>query len=262
MIVEELPPAGRLGNINYLLACRESGEAVVIDPLSAPPLLALATARGYRVTHILVTHEHADHTAGIKELKAATGAECLAHHGAFGKIPEVDRGLHDGDLLPVGTCGRLQALETSGHTRIHLSFFCLPPSPPRLFCGDTLFGAGVGHCRLGGDPALLYATVERLRSELPPATRIYPGHDYLAENLRFACALDPGNEEAAALLAELADGGPPRHTTLAIEAAVSPFFRVRHPAIIAGLRRAFPDLPEEPDPETLFAYLRRLRDQW
>jgi hydroxyacylglutathione hydrolase len=261
-IVETFPVGG---NLNYLLACPRTGEAVAIDPVDPRPFLALAAARGYRIARILVTHEHSDHVAGIAALQAATGARCLAHPAARGEIPSEipgqDDGLVEGDRVAIGESGTLRVLEVPGHTLRHLAFFLEPPAAPALFCGDTLFGAGVGNCRHGGDAGRLFATVERLRATLPPATRIHPGHDYLANNLRFALDREPDNAPAAALLAGLPEGEV-RLTTLAEEAAYNPFFRLTAPGVLQGLRRAFPGLPEAPDRRTVFLHLRELRDRW
>jgi hydroxyacylglutathione hydrolase len=172
-----------------------------------------------------------------------------------------------GETLRIGNTVELECLDTPGHTRSHLCLLARGRSaraPAELLCGDTLFNAGAGNCHNGGDPLLLYATfVDRL-GPLPDATRIHPGHDYLARNLAFTLDREPGNGEAAALLAAVQgrDGGAAPITTLGEERRINTFFRLRNPAVIAGLRTAFPDLPAEPSPQTVFLKLRELRNRW
>ena len=68
---------------------------------------------------------------------------------------------------------------------------------PALFSGDTLFNAGVGNCRGGGDPERLYETCASNSRACRNSTRIFPGHDYLLNNLRFTRHVEPGNQAAA-----------------------------------------------------------------
>jgi hydroxyacylglutathione hydrolase len=130
---------------------------------------------------------------------------------------------------------------------------------PWLLCGDTLFGAGVGNCGYGGHAPTLFETVERLRAELDPRTRLHPGHDYLARNLAFTLRHEPGNEEAAALL-EHARAGLCT-TTMADEAEINLFFRLDSPALRASLEAAGTLAPDEGRQEVFLA-LRRARDAW
>src|SRR3546814_18235750 len=74
---------------------------------------------------------------------------------------------------------------------------------PCLFSGDTLFNAGAGNCHNGGHPQQLYRTFAEQLAKLPETTRIYPGHDYIANNLRFTLDREPDTAAAAALLAEV-----------------------------------------------------------
>src|ERR1043165_8201419 len=145
-------------------------------------VLKAAKAHGYSITQILNTHEHHDHTAGNAEVVKATGAKVLAHAGAARTIGGVDRGLARGDVIKVGRTVELEALDTPGHTRSHVCLLAHGDAPA-LFCGDTLFNAGAGNCRNGGDPGLLYETFVNQLARLPDATRVYSGHAYMARHL-------------------------------------------------------------------------------
>lgn len=263
MIVEQIWTGNAYRNFNYLIACSETGEALAIDPLDSAKCLATAKTRGWRITQILNTHEHHDHTGGNTAMVAATGAKLLAHAKAKQSIPGLDRGLLAGDVIRVGKTVELEALDTPGHTMSHVCLLSHTDTPA-LFCGDTLFNAGAGNCHHGGHPAELYATFANQLATLPERTLIYPGHDYIGNNLRFTLAREPDNARAAALLAEVQDQdlSAPLVTTLALEKEINTFFRLHSSSVIAKLREAFPDLPGAPNAKTVFLKLRELRNSW
>jgi hydroxyacylglutathione hydrolase len=263
MLVERIWAANSLRNFQYLIACSQSGEALIVDPLDANQCLAVARERGFTITQILNTHEHDDHTAGNAAVVAATGARVLAHAGAAARIGGVDRGLSRGDVVKVGKTVELEALDTPGHTRSHVCLLAHGDAPA-LFCGDTLFNAGAGNCHNGGDPGLLYETFVNQLARLPDATRVYPGHEYMARNLAFTLDREPGNADAEKLLAAARALEPTaaRITTLGEEKRVNAFLRLQNPQIVARLREKFPDIGEKPDARTVFVKLRELRNSW
>ena len=263
MIVEQIWTGNDYRNFNYLIACPQTGEAMAVDPLDHARCLAVAAQRGWRITQVLNTHEHHDHTGGNAAVIAATGARLLAHANARDSIAGIDRGLSAGDIITVGKTVELEALDTPGHTMSHVCLLSHTDTPA-LFCGDTLFNAGAGNCHGGGHPVELYNTFSRQLLQLPDHTRIYPGHDYIFNNLRFTLAREPDNASAAALLEKVKNQDPnaPLVSTLALEKEVNTFFRLRNPTVIAKLREAFPDLPDAPDPQTVFVKLRELRNTW
>jgi hydroxyacylglutathione hydrolase len=263
MIVEQIWTANAGRNFNYLIACGETGEALAVDPLDHEKCLAAAKTKGWTITQILNTHEHRDHTGGNHEVIAATGAKVLAHAKAKDKIPEMSRGLAAGDVIKIGKTVELECLDTPGHTMSHI---CLRAhaDTPALFCGDTLFNAGAGNCHNGGHPEELYNTFARQLASLPEDTLIYPGHDYIARNLGFTLDREPENARAKTLLpvVEQQDTTRPLVTTLQLEREINTFFRLTNPSVIRRLREAFPDLPDAPDPKTVFLRLRELRNRW
>jgi hydroxyacylglutathione hydrolase len=263
MIVEQIWTANAGRNFNYLIACGDTGEALAVDPLDHQKCLAAAKAKGWTITQILNTHEHRDHTGGNQAMIAATGAMVLAHAKAKDKIPEMSRGLAAGDVVKVGKTVELECLDTPGHTMSHI---CLRAhaDPPALFCGDTLFNAGAGNCHNGGHPNELYNTFAAQLANLPEDTLIYPGHDYIARNLSFTLDREPDNVRANALLpvVEQQDTAKPLVTTLQMEREINTFFRLTSLSVIRRLREAFPDLPDAPDPKTVFLKLRELRNKW
>jgi hydroxyacylglutathione hydrolase len=263
MIVRQVWTGNAYRNFNYLIACAETGEALAIDPLDHEKCFTAAKREGWDITQILNTHEHRDHTGGNAPLAQKTGAKVLAHKNAKDKIPEMARGLGAGDVIKVGNTVELEALDTPGHTMSHVCLLSRTDQPA-LFSGDTLFNAGAGNCHNGGHPEELYKTFSQQLAKLPESTLIYPGHDYIENNLRFTLSREPDNRRAQEMLEKLKGQDPSRAyvSTLAVEREINTFFRLASPSVIAKLREAFPDLPEKPDPRAVFLKLRELRNKW
>jgi hydroxyacylglutathione hydrolase len=263
MIVEQVWTGNAYRNFNYVVACPETGDALAIDPLDFNKCLAVANERGWRITQILNTHEHGDHIGGNKGMVAATGAKIIAHENARGRIPGMDRGVAAGDVIKVGTSVDLECLDTPGHTMSHICLLS-HTDQPALFSGDTLFNAGAGNCHNGGHPEELYETFERQLTKLRDDTLIYPGHDYLINNLRFTLDREPGNAVAERMIRDY-EGQDPADalvTTLAQEREMNTFFRLDSPSVIARLKEDFPEMGDDPDPRTVFLKLRELRNSW
>ncbi|MEO5607139.1 MAG: hydroxyacylglutathione hydrolase [Polaromonas sp.] len=263
MIVERIWTGNAYRNFNYLIACPETGEALAIDPLDHEKTLATARVKGWHITQILNTHEHHDHTGGNAAVVAATGAKVIGHHKAGGKIAGMDRGVQAGDVIKVGKTVELECLDTPGHTMCHICLLS-HTEQPALFSGDTLFNAGAGNVHNGGDVGALYTSFAQQLARLPDHTQVYPGHDYIENNLQFTLDREPGNAAAQALLPRVAGHDPATSgvTTLAQEKQINTFLRLDSPGVIARLRESFPDLPDAPDAKTVFRKLRELRNQW
>ncbi len=264
MIVEQIWTGNNLRNFNYLIACPETGEALAVDPLDFEKCLSRAKDRGWDITQVLNTHEHGDHTGGNVPVIEATGAKLLAHRNAGPRIDGIDVGLGAGDVVTVGKTVELLALDTPGHTMSHICLLSKTDAPA-LFCGDTLFNAGAGNCHGGGHPEELYQTFADQLDELPEDTLIYPGHDYITNNLEFTLDREPDNDAAARLLRELEgthDPDNPMVTTIAQEREINTFFRLTSATVVKRLREAFPDLSDEPSPKEVFLRLRELRNSW
>jgi hydroxyacylglutathione hydrolase len=263
MIVEQVWTGNAYRNFNYLVACAETGDALAVDPLDFNKCLAAAKERGWTITQILNTHEHGDHTGGNKGMVAATGAKVIAHENAAGRIPNMDRGVGAGDVIRVGATVDLECLDTPGHTMSHICLLS-HTDQPALFSGDTLFNAGAGNCHNGGHPEELYETFEKQLSKLSDDTLIYPGHDYLINNLNFTLDREPDNEVASQMKSDYENQDPDQAlvTTLAQEREINTFFRLDRPSVIEKLQDDFPDIGDNPDPKTVFLKLRELRNSW
>ena len=263
MIVEQVWTGNAYRNFNYLIACPESGDALAIDPLDYTKCLKVAKDRGWSITQILNTHEHGDHTGGNKGVVNATGAKVIAHRDAGKRIPGMDRGVGAGDIIKVGNTVELECLDTPGHTMCHICLLSRSDQPA-LFSGDTLFNAGAGNCHNGGHPEELYETFSRQLETLGEDTMLYPGHDYLVNNLEFTLDREPDNDVARSMLDRYRSQDPDHAlvTTLAQEREMNTFFRLQSPTVIARLVEEFPELGDQPDSKTVFLKLRELRNSW
>jgi len=165
--------SGPMNNNTYLAACRETGEALVIDPAGDVREVAEeAKQRGFSIRMIVNTHGHYDHTDGNAELKSLTGAEVVMHRLAAQKTGGADRAVEDGDLLKVGRIS-FRVIYTPGHTPGGICLY----GEGQLFTGDTLFVGDSGRTDLsGGDRPTLGASIRRLM-ELPGDTVVRPGHN-------------------------------------------------------------------------------------
>ncbi len=263
MIVEQVWTGNAYRNFNYLVACAETGEALAIDPLDFKQCLAIADENGWDITQILNTHEHPDHIGGNKGVVNATGATIIAHKDAGSRIPNMSRGVSAGDVIKVGKTVELECLDTPGHTMCHICLLSRTDQPG-LFSGDTLFNAGAGNCHNGGHPEELYETFVTQLESLGEDTLIYPGHDYLINNLEFTLDREPDNAVARQMLDTYHDQDPQDAlvTTLSQEREMNTFFRLSSPSIIAKLVEEHPDLGDNPDPKAVFLKLRELRNSW
>jgi len=175
LIVERTENPQWLSNA-YLVADPERKTGVLIDGNDdVGPLVAQAKEGGIEITHILVTHPHADHVAGLAEARAELGdPPVVAHQAAADEIDlPVDVILADGDKLDAGGL-EIEALFTPGHAAGHLAFLI---DGSDLFTADVLFKGTVGGTMAPGASGFddLKASVMRLM-ELPPQTRVHPGH--------------------------------------------------------------------------------------
>lgn len=221
---------------NYIwVLTGDGGNALVVDPGDAAPVLA-ATAQGLRPTTVLVTHHHHDHIGGLAALLAAIPElEIVAPHDA--RIPLATRRVDDGDVVRAAGLD-FRTLAVPGHTRSHIAFHADDAgTAPLLFCGDTLFSLGCGRL-FEGTPAQMLASLDRLAA-LPGDTRVCCTHEYTLSNAAFALAVDPHNPALQARVDEVrelrARRQPTLPATLARERATNPFLRCDDAAVRAAI---------------------------
>jgi hydroxyacylglutathione hydrolase len=237
-------------NYTYLLVCDETNEAAVVDAPEAEPVAERVAASGARVTQILSTHHHPDHSMANPELaKRYGGVPVLGHVSDRERLPGFTHGLEEGDTITVGN-QVARVLFIPAHTRGHIAYVF--DDPQAVFTGDTMFAAGCGRL-FEGTPEMMFAAFAKLGA-LPDTTRIFCGHEYTESNLVFAAHVEPDNgavkqklERVRALrkraAADWHDATPEEMSipsTIAEERATNPFLRAGDVAEL-GSRRALKD---------------------
>ena len=262
MIIKQIFTYNNYRNFNYLLACSSTKDAMLIDPLAAKKCMDVAKNEGFNIVGIINTHEHMDHIGGNDAIIKNTGAKLYAPKNARNSIPNIDYGLGAGDILRFGKSVEIEVLDTPGHTMSHV---CLIAKAEinNLFCGDTLFSAGVGNCHHGGNPNSLYETIYGQLIKLDKNTKIYPGHDYLKTNLEFTLSLEPKNKNAFKLLkkAKSEEFSVNYVSSIENELNINTFFRLKENSIIKSIQEKGEQL-EDTSPKEVFLALRRLRNSW
>ena len=217
-------------NFGVLLHDPQTGATASIDAPEAGPVEAALQKTGWRLTDILVTHHHADHTAGIGALKAKHNCRVVAPRAEQQPIAHVDEKVGEGDSVKVGgLSGRV--IDTPGHTAGHISFFF--PADKLVFVGDTLFSIGCGRV-IEGTPEMMWQSLLKLCA-LPDDTQFFCGHEYTDANIRFAKTIEPDNAALAAraqqVKALLAAGKATIPATIGAEKTENPFLRADLPEV-------------------------------
>lgn len=219
-------------NYGYLLHDAETGATAAVDTPDAAEIEAQLDAKGWRLTHILNTHHHADHAGGNLTLKQLTGCTIVGPRADAARIPGLDVAVGEGDELALGG-HRARVYDTPGHTRGHIVYHFA--ADKAAFVGDTLFSLGCGRL-FEGTPAQMWSSLQKILS-WPDDTRLFCAHEYTQSNARFAVTVEPGNaalQRRVAAVAELrAANRPTVPSTLGEERAANPFLRPGSPELQA-----------------------------
>ena len=246
-------------NYGYLIVCEETGEAAIVDPAEFYPLSCEIERLGVRLHSIYCTHHHADHIGGLEEwLGEFPGLAVYGHENDERRIPGMNRTLTDGSKIRIGNIEG-QVLYTPGHTTGSLCYLV----GDALFTGDTLFGAGCGRL-FEGSPKQMYDALNGRIKSLPPETKVYFGHEYTSQNLKFASFVEPDNLSVSKRLelttAQREKGQLTTPSTLKVECETNPFLRCEEEG---GIRSVAEKLTGEAlDPLSVFTALRRLKDSF
>jgi len=242
-------------NYGVLIHDPSTGATASIDAPEAAPVEAALAEKGWRLTDILVTHHHADHTAGIAALKAKHNCRVIAPRKEAAKIGNTDVTVREGDMVSVGSMVA-RVLETPGHTAGHITYWF--KQDKIAFVGDTLFSVGCGRI-LEGTPQMMWASLLKIRN-LPADTKIYCGHEYTAANVRFALTIEPNNSALRARAEEivrlLEQKKPTIPTTVQQEKSYNPFLRADLHSVSGAIGM------EGANPESVFATIRARKDKF
>ena len=209
---------------NYIWLMTTNEGSIVIDPGECINLLKTIEQKNIKLDAVLITHHHYDHTGGIEELLIKYPN--LKVYGPNNNIDSIKSRLIDGELLNVIGID-FEIIEIPGHTLDHIAYFANIKNSPILFCGDTLFAGGCGRV-FEGTFDQMYGSLMKLK-KLPQNTRIYCGHEYTINNLKFAKAVEPDNIDLITRYNDVLDlrknNIPTLPSTLSIELKTNPFLR-------------------------------------
>jgi hydroxyacylglutathione hydrolase len=207
-----------------------NGLTIAIDAPDAEAVERELNTRGWTLTHILVTHHHNDHTAGIPALKEKSGCLVIGPRAEAARIPGLDREVGDRETFLLGD-HEVRVLDTPGHTAGHITYWL--PGDNVAFVGDTLFAMGCGRV-LEGNHEMMWQSLSKI-AQLPPETEIYCGHEYTLANAKFALTIEPENmalqERARAIEDLVRDGRATLPTRLDLELQTNVFLRPGSDAI-------------------------------
>ena len=244
-------------NYAYLVVCEKTGDAAVVDPSEAAPVLAAVEAAQpeVKVRGIWNTHHHFDHVGGNEDVvKKHPGIDVYGHASDKGRIPAQTRFVETGESFALGEL-RVRVIHIPGHTLGAIAYVI----DDAVFTGDTLFLAGCGRL-FEGTPAQMHSSFAALAA-LPEGTRVFCGHEYTESNLRFAARVEPGNAHVAQARERAArtraEGAPTVPGTLFEERRINPFLRVDSPEIRATL-----GIAKDADAVTAFAAIRTAKDSF
>jgi len=244
LLIERIPTLG--DNYTYLLMCDQTQDAAVVDAPEVAPVFHRADALRARVTKILSTHHHWDHSAANPDLAKLWNAPVLGHVGDADRLPGFSESLEEGDRISVGNQSA-RVLFIPAHTKHHIAFWF--EDAQAVFCGDTLFAAGCGRL-FEGTPAMMYSALVEKLGALPDATRVFCGHEYTESNLVFAAHVEPDNADIRARLEQVrairANKSADWHlatpeemtipSTIGEERLTNPFMRARDAVELGRLR--------------------------
>ena len=235
-------------NYTYLVICEATNEAAVIDAPEADPVVRRVDETGARVTKILSTHHHFDHSAANPQLAERYGAPVYAHVSDAERVPGFTDGVDEGDTVTVGE-ETARVLFIPSHTMGHIAYVF--DDAKALFSGDMLFAGGCGRL-FEGDAQMMYTALCEKLAALPDDMRVFCGHEYTEGNLRFAVTVEPDNaamqeklERVRKIRAQAAadwhDASPGEMTipsTIGEERATNPFMRAATAEELGRIRTA------------------------
>ncbi|MGH1485007.1 MAG: hydroxyacylglutathione hydrolase [Cellvibrionaceae bacterium] len=258
---------------NYIWLIENSlGEAVVVDPGDANPVLATLSEKKLKLVAIIVTHHHWDHVDGIDDLRRFYDVPVYGPDSA--RIPHVTNTVSEGDTVTLFSSSsssssplqlqslQLEVLSVPGHTYDHIAYRSNIDNQPVIFCGDTLFAAGCGRLFDGTHEQFCHS-LQRI-NQMPANTQIFCTHEYTMANLAFAAAVEPANtaikKRTKTERTKREQGQSTLPTNLALERETNPFLRYEQPHIAQSINQYWKT--ESTSPEDLFTGLRRWKDNF
>ncbi len=221
---------------NYSYAVHDGRHTAIVDPGDSEPVIAFLETIGWKADSILLTHHHGDHTGGVSELKKRYNSIVVGPASEMARMPNIDVLVSQGSVYKIGPLD-VNVIETPGHTSGHIAFWI--PAAKALFSGDALFSLGCGRL-FEGTASEMWESLQKLAA-LPGDTNVYCGHEYTAENGRFALGVEPCNAALQSRMKNVADlrgrNEPTVPVTMKTEKETNPFLRSDSAARFAVLRK-------------------------
>jgi hydroxyacylglutathione hydrolase len=193
---------------NFVYVISRAGQAVLIDAGEAGPVFQTLDTENLQLTDLLITHTHHDHVGGCRAIQDRLGVQATSP------------GVESGAFECLGT--QCRSISTPGHMAVHKVYYF--PELKVLFSGDTIINGACGRL-LGGTYEQFFESLQMIKS-YPDETRIFGGHDYLQENMEFALAVEPDNEDMKKrLVLYRQNPASAIFVTLAEEKKTNPFLR-------------------------------------
>uniref|UniRef100_A0A182FBW9 hydroxyacylglutathione hydrolase n=1 Tax=Anopheles albimanus TaxID=7167 RepID=A0A182FBW9_ANOAL len=246
MTVKKIPALK--DNFMYLVVCNETRKAAVVDPVEPERVLEVVKEDGVQLNQLLTTHHHWDHAGGNEALyqkfrENPEWGELLVYGGNDDRIDRLTNRVGQDDTFEIGKL-RVRCLSTPCHTTSHICYYIETDQDRVVFTGDTLFLAGCGRF-FEGTPEQMYDALINKLSALPDDTKVYCGHEYSVQNLRFGNTVEPDNADTKTLLetAQAADLEGRRAlvpSTIGQEKRTNVFMRVHEPSVQAFVGKSTP----------------------
>lgn len=238
---------------NYIWLLRYGSSAVVVDPGDAIPVIETLKKLSLTLTGILITHHHSDHIGGVQQLLEYQKVPVYAPKHETYDFPHIAVDEHD-EVILSEINEKFTVLSLPGHTLGHIAYV----NESRLFCGDTLFGAGCGRL-FEGTPAQMYHSLQRL-AKLPGDIQVYCTHEYTEHNIKFALTLEPDNQDLVQRQIEAHDlraqNLPTLPSSIELELKTNPFLRCNQAAILANSQTL------SRDALSVFTKIREMRNHY
>ncbi len=242
-------------NYAFLAHDPNSGETALVDAPEAKPILNVLADRGWKLSHVLLTHHHWDHVDALAEILQTHPAKVVGAAADAHRLPPLDVQLNEGESVTVGGEPGV-VIDVSGHTVGHIAFHF--PDSRAVFTADSLMALGCGRL-FEGTPAQMWESLSKLAA-LPADTIVYSGHEYTQANGRFAETIEPDNLDLQARIADIVEkraaGQPTVPSSLALELATNPFLRAAEPGIQHSMGM------DGADPAAVFAEIRARKDRF
>ncbi len=255
MPIEIVTVPCRSDNYAFLIHESATGETALIDAPEVAPIKAALDQRGWALTHILITHHHDDHIAGVDDLRDIFGAQVIGAKADAHRLPALDLAIAEGDALSFAGHA-VQIFDVSGHTVGHIAFYI--PDAKAVFTADSLMALGCGRL-FEGTPAMMWASLCKLAA-LPADTIVCSGHEYTAANAKFALTVEPQNEALQQRVKDISEARAKGVATvpslLSLELATNPFLRASLSEVKASL-----NMKETADAD-VFAEIRARKDRF